>query len=104
MHENIVKIKGDEVREIKLIIPEEFLRDVVSYIYSERVYETLFNLIDLLRTTPEMGSRNVPDSVIARDGNTVRKLVIESFEVFYSYEKEKHLVTIMAIVHQRTVR
>ncbi|MEG1561338.1 MAG: hypothetical protein RR323_02920 [Raoultibacter sp.] len=86
--------------KIELRITAEFVEDT-THIYSERVFNRVYDDIDKLRFVSELGSRNVPSSVLQRYGEKARKLVMSSFDIIYTYDKSANIIEVKALVHQR---
>ena len=55
--------------------------------------------------SPEMGSRILPTSIKRRFGDTVRKVVVDPFDIIYRYPAENRiLVYVVGLVHQRAAQ
>ena len=89
--------------KVHVIITDEFATDTAQ-ICSDRVFNAVYDAIDNLTTIPELGSTNVPTSVLKRYGNKARKIVVSSFDVFYTYDEPEGVIKVLALVHQRRVR
>lgn len=88
---------------VKINIPDSFISDAAEMVHSNRVYDLIFDTIELLKTTPTLGSRNIPNSLTERYGDKVRKLVVSSFDVVYVYDPDRATIDIKALIHQRKV-
>ena len=51
-----------------------------------------------------MGSRILTTSIKRRFGDTVRKVVVDPFDIIYRYFAEQDLVYVVGLVHQRAAQ
>ena len=89
--------------DVEIRIADEFVSDAAQ-IHSDRLYNAVFDILWELKTIPELGSRDVPASVVSRYGGKARKLVVSPFDIFYTYDEGTGLIEVLALVHQRRVR
>ncbi|MBQ9058809.1 MAG: hypothetical protein IJ125_06465 [Atopobiaceae bacterium] len=64
----------------------------------------IYTALDNIETFGEIGSRIVPDSIRERFGTGVRKVVVNPFDLIYTYYPDENLVRIEALVHQRAAK
>lgn len=84
----------------KVEVSEGFVEDMTqAYMDSKR--EEIWYAVSLLEFAPEMGSRILPTSIKRRFGDTVRKVVVDPFDIIYRYFAEQDLVYVVGLVHQR---
>ena len=57
--------------------------------------------IEQLADFPEIGSRNLPASIVELYGPSVRKLVVKPFIVVYEFDIDGNVVDVLGLVHQR---
>jgi mRNA-degrading endonuclease RelE of RelBE toxin-antitoxin system len=69
--------------EIRLT--DEFIEGL-SRIWSERVLDHIRSLVNLLTTTPEMGSPDIRKSLRHRYGDNIRKLNVSTFVILYRFD------------------
>jgi plasmid stabilization system protein ParE len=84
----------------ELKITETFVAEA-SQIYTDKLFNKVFQMVDTLKTMPELGSRNLPESIIKKYGSGCRKLVVSPFDIIYRYNQPQNLVEIIALVHER---
>ena len=77
---------------------EAFIEDAASVSLESKRHE-IRRRVEQLASFPEMGSANLPESIRARYGSDVRKLVVNPFLVIY--EVSDDAVEMLGIVHQR---
>ena len=75
------------------------LARVTSPKVEARVYEALDNI----EAFEDFGSRFVPESIRREFGEGVR-MVVNPFDLVYTYYPEEDLVRIEALIHQRAAR
>ena len=83
-----------------LIITDGFRADLLT-VESDRVFEHILDVVDLLQTVPTMGSLDVPISIRRAFGNGVRKVPIGPFDIVTLYDEGADTVTVAGLVHQR---
>ena len=86
----------------KVIISEEFV-EVTAEVYSERMFNVLYRLVEMLEALPELGSTELPYAIKKRFGKDCRKIVIAPFDILYRYDKVEDTVYVAALIHQRRV-
>jgi len=87
----MVKIKWSDVAKIDLKGIIEYLSQD-SLQYAEYFYERVFELIDNLKSFPEMG-RRVPE---LKDP-TMREIILQNYRIVYQYFED--IVEIVTIFH-----
>lgn len=80
----------------ELRIADEFTFSLAG-IYSERLLDHIRNILGLLRDNPELGSRNVRQSLIDRYGEGIRKIPVSTFVIVYRITEDH--VDILALVY-----
>ena len=86
----------------KVIISEEFV-EATAEVYSERMFNDLYRLVEMLDALPELGSTERPSAIKKRFGKDCRKIVIAPFDILYRYDKVEDTVYVAALIHQRRV-
>ena len=84
----------------KLVYSDAFIEDMTAVKLASKRAE-IFDKADLLSDFPDLGSANVPESIRANFGSSVRKLVVSPFDVIYEHDPEASSVNILGLVHQR---
>ena len=82
---------------------EQFIEDASSIRLDSKRREVRRRIEQLL-DFPEIGSANLPDSIVKRFGSDVRKLIIDPFIVVYEFDRTADAVNILALIHQRAAR
>ena len=77
-----------------------FAADLAA-IRTQKLEHQILSALDSIEDFPEIGSRNIPDSIAEQFGPGVRKLPVNPFDLIYTYYPEDGLVRIEALVHQR---
>ena len=57
--------------------------DEMAQVETQRVRDNILDATELLALIPEMGSTNLPRSIVEKYGSDVRKLVVSPFLVLY---------------------
>lgn len=83
-----------------LQITDGFRADLLA-VESDRVFEHILNVVDLLQTVPTMGSLDVPESIRRAYGAGVRKVPVGPFDIVTLYDESTDVVTVAGLVHQR---
>ena len=79
---------------------EQFIEDAASVRLPAKRQE-LRGRIEQLADFPEIGSANLPESVVRQYGGNVRKLVVNPFIVIYEIDGEDDAVNVLGLIHQR---
>lgn len=85
----------------ELIYTQGFVEDLARVqLASKR--EEIFGHIDLLADFPELGSANVPESIMQSYGIRIRRLAANPFLIIYEYREDEDAVYLLGLDHQRT--
>ncbi len=87
----------------RLEFSERFAEDLAR-VASGKVEARVYAALDNVEAFGEFGSRVVPDSIREDFGEGVRKVVVNPFDLVYTYYPDEDLVRIEALVHQRAAR
>ena len=87
----------------KVEVSEGFVEDMTQ-VYMDSKREEIWYAVSLLEFATEMGSRILPTSIKRRFGDTVRKVVVDPFDIIYRYFAEQDLVYVVGLVHQRAAQ
>ena len=85
----------------ELLYSERFIADMVG-VRSARVRNGIFDMVDLLKELPDLGSSNLPPSIKEEFGNDVRRLVKDPFLVVYEYNQAQDEVRVLGVIHGRS--
>lgn len=55
----------------------------------------------MLDEMPDISAKIVPRSLLEKKGDSVRITPVNPFDIVYTYDKEKDLVILHALVHQK---
>ncbi len=88
---------------VSIEFSEQFLEDA-GQIYSPGLAKRLKRTILLLEVVPTMGSKIIRDSLKKRFGKDIFKLVVEPFDLIYTYDEAARCVRLHALVPQKTVK
>ena len=83
-----------------LQITDGFRADLLA-VESDRVFDHVMDVVDLLQTVPTMGARDLPESIRRAYGDGARKVPVGPFDVVTIYDEEADVVTVAGLVHQR---
>ncbi|MBQ9022158.1 MAG: hypothetical protein IJ113_09170 [Eggerthellaceae bacterium] len=83
----------------KIIYTDPFL-DQMTQVTSNRVRGAIFDAIDKLIVVPVIGSTNLPQAIIDKYGDEVRKLVVKPFLVIYKVLPDENLL-ILGLMYGR---
>lgn len=84
----------------RLQITDGFRSDLLA-VESDRVFDHIMNVVELLQTVPTMGSRDLPESIRRSFGDGARKVPVGPFDVVTLYDENADVVTVAGLVHQR---
>lgn len=84
----------------EILYTDAFIDDM-QQVYSERVYNSIFYAIELLPSVPILGSTDLPDSIQAKYGQAVRKMVVSPFLVVYKILEDGNFL-ILGMMHERS--
>ena len=73
-------------------------------IWSDRMLDHVYRAVRMLESFPEMGSTDVPPSIVREFGGGVRKCVIAPFDLVYEYDEQADVVYVYALVPCRQAR
>ena len=74
--------------------------DEMAQVETKRVRDNIMDATDLLAVIPEMGSTNLPASIVEKYGDDVRKLVVSPFLVLYKLLDDDR-VRVLGVMHNR---
>lgn len=83
-----------------LRITDGFRTDLLA-VESDRVFNHIMSVVELLQVVPTMGSRNLPASIRRAYGDGARKVPVAPFDVVTLYDEDADVVTVVGLVHQR---
>lgn len=78
--------------------------DDLAHVTSDKVEARIYIALDNVEAFGDFGSRVVPDSIREDFGEGVRKVVVNPFDLVYTYYPDDDLVRVEALVHQRAAR
>ena len=87
----------------RLEYSERFAEDLAC-VTSEKVEARVYAALDNVEAFGDFGSKVVPDSIRRDFGMGVRKVIVNPFDLVYTYYPDEDLVRIEALVHQRAAR
>ena len=86
----------------ELVYSERFVMDMTD-VQSARVRNGIFDMVDLLKDFPDLGSSNLPRSIKEEFGGNVRRLAKDPFLVVYEYCQAEDEVRVLGLIHGRAV-
>ena len=78
-------------------LTERFVNDA-SDIRSDRVLDHVYRALRNLESFPQMGSTDVPRSIVREFGEGVRKYVVAPFDLIYEYNESSGVVLVYGLV------
>ena len=87
----------------RLEYSDRFAEDVAR-VTSAKVEARIYAVLDNVEAFGDFGSKVVPDSIREAFGEGVRKVVVNPFDLVYTYYPGDDLVRIEALIHQRAAR
>lgn len=78
-------------------LTERFVNDA-SDIRSDRVLDHVYRALRNLESFPQMGSTDVPRSIVRELGEGVRKYVVAPFDLIYEYNESSDVVLVYGLV------
>ena len=87
----------------RLEFSERFADDLAAVTFP-RVEAGVMRALDAIERFGDFGSPLMPDSIKARFGDGVRKVVVKPLDLIYTHYPEEGLARIEALVHARGVR
>ena len=72
----------------------------IGQVEKKRVRDNILDATELLAVIPEMGSTNLPRSIVEKYGSDVRKLVVPPFLVLYKLLPADR-VLVLGVMHNR---
>lgn len=78
-------------------LTERFVNDA-SDIRSDRVLDHVYRALRNLESFPQMGSTDVPRSIVREFGEGVRKYVVAPFDLIYEYNESSDVVLVYGLV------
>ena len=88
---------------LELRYSEKFIEEAGAIRLASKRQE-LRKRVEMLAELPQMGSSNLPQSIIEQYGSNVKKLVISPFVVVYEINLESNTVDVLGLLHQRAAR
>lgn len=79
-------------------------RDDLLAVKSDRVLNEILHVVFLLEVAPNMGSKDLPDSIREKYGDRVRKMPVNPFDIITEYHEDDDVVDVLALVHQKMAR
>lgn len=87
----------------KLEYSERFAADLAQ-VTSAKVEKRVLAALDSIEAFGGYGSRNVPDSIRRSFGDGIRKVVVDPFDLVYTYYPDEDLIHIHALVHRKAAK
>ena len=84
-------------------LTERFVEDLAE-VWSASKRQDIRNALEAVQRFPGIGSRDLPRSIRAEFGETVRKMVVTPFDIVYEYDEPADRVFVLALVPQRMAR
>ena len=78
--------------------------DDLAHVTSDKDEARIYIALDNVEAFGDFGSRVVLDSIREDFGEGVRKVVVNPFDLVYTYYPDDDLVRVEALVHQRAAR
>lgn len=78
-------------------LTERFVNDA-SDIRTDRVLDYVYRALRNLESFPQMGSTDVPRSIVREFGEGVRKYVVAPFDLIYEYNESSDVVLVYGLV------
>lgn len=85
----------------KLLYSDRFASDLAC-VTSAKIERKIFDILDAIEAAGDIGSKAVPESIHSEFGTDVRKLAVNPFDLVYTYDAERDIAFIEALIHQRT--
>lgn len=86
---------------VPLRIADEFVEGLAG-IYSPQLLERIRRMLETLRQSPEIGSPNVRQSLIAQYGEDLRKIPVSTFVIVYRFDGET--VDVLSLLYGPAIR
>lgn len=83
----------------EVLYADSFFEEMAQ-VETKRVRDNVMEATELLAVIPEMGSTNLPESIVSKYGHDVRKLVAPPFLVLYKLLDDDH-VLVLGVMHNR---
>ena len=84
----------------KLLYSDRFASDLAG-VTSAKIERKIFDILDTIEAAGDIGSKAVPESIRSEFGAGVRKLAVNPFDLVYTYDIERDIAFIEALIHQR---
>ena len=78
-------------------LADRFVEDAAG-ILSDRVLDHVYEAVKLLQTFPQIGSPDVPTSIITEFGKGIRKYVVAPFDLVYEYDEQANVVYVYGLI------
>ena len=86
-----------------VVFAEAFIEDMAGVALARKRTE-IMRSVALLEHVPEIGSGIVPASIRKAYGTSVRKLIVNPFDIIYEYHPSDDTVHVLGLIHQRTAQ
>ena len=87
----------------RIIYTNGFIEDL-SFVYSDKVLNDIRKALDAIETFPNIGSSDIPQSVVEDFGSNVRKAIVKPFDLVYEYDEPADTVIVYGLVPFRRAR
>lgn len=84
----------------KLLYSDRFASDL-AWVTSANIERKIFDILDTIEAADDIGSKAVLESIRSEFGTGVRKLAVNPFDLVYTYDVERDIAFIEALIHQR---
>ena len=83
-----------------LRITDGFRADLLT-VESDRIFDHILGVVDLLQAIPAMGSLDTPASIRRDFGAGARKVPVGPFDIVTIYDESEDVITVAGLIHQR---
>ena len=84
----------------KLLYSNRFASDLAG-VTSTKTERKIFDILGAVEAAGDIGSKAVPESIRSEFGTGVRKLAVNPFDLVYTYDAERDIAFIEALIYQR---
>lgn len=89
-------------RHVAEVIASKRFIDDAAHIQSHKLLAQIEGNLRNIAAFPEIGSKNIPPSVAAEFGESIRLIPINPFDLIYEYDEKADSVIVYGLIHQRT--